>query len=43
MWFEYGGQRIGRMSLEIVQLKMARKQQALLQNPNMKLNESSME
>ena len=25
LWFEFGGQRIGRMSLEIVQLKHARK------------------
>ena len=32
VWFEYGGKRIGRMSLEIPQLIAARKQQQMIQN-----------
>ncbi len=31
MWFEFGGKRIGRMSLEIPQLTAARKQQQMMQ------------
>lgn len=30
MWFENGGRRIGKMSLEITQLRIARRHQALL-------------
>ena len=43
LWFEHGGKRIGRMSLEIQQLKLARRHQMLLQNPNHKFDESSMD
>ena len=40
MWFENGGCRIGKMSLEIQQLKIARRHQILMQNPNHKFDDT---